>query len=308
MISKLAHLIFPHESNNHKAKIIRPSGLSLILIALLFVQLFIHKANGLGPSVLGYAANISPDEVIRLTNEKRAQNGIGPVVYNASLSQAAQAKAADMLSKDYWAHVAPDGTEPWKFFRDVGYRYKYAGENLARDFSNPSSTVEAWMASPSHRDNLLSSKYKDIGIAVIEGDMAGVDTTIVVQLFGTRVGDSLPVEPIAQVNTIPTIQPTVRPTANPISPTTSPELITQLTPMPSSVPLGTTQKILISPLNVTKTVSGTIIAALLVVLLIDMVIISRRRIARVSSRSFAHFAFFAMIVVVLVMAKAGSLI
>jgi uncharacterized protein YkwD len=72
-----------------------------------------------------------------LPTEKRSQAGVSPLAYNPYLAQAAQAKARHMLEYDYWAHIAPDGTDPWKFFTDAGYKYRYAGENLARDFSNP---------------------------------------------------------------------------------------------------------------------------------------------------------------------------
>src|SRR3990167_5411836 len=167
---RIAHLVWPRESNNQKAKLLHSSSLTFLVLVLVLFQGFITLFPKFGPDILGYAANISPDEVIRLTNEKRAQNGLPPLVQNSTLSAAAQAKGADMINKDYWAHVSPNGTQPWKFFMDFGYRYRYAGENLARDFSNASSAVDAWMASPSHRGNMLSAKYKEIGIGVVEGD------------------------------------------------------------------------------------------------------------------------------------------
>lgn len=314
------HLFFPHHTNNHKAKIIRPSGIVVVLAFLLLAQLGVRSYAKINPKVLGYAANISPSEVIRLTNEKRAQNGLPALSQNGSLSQAAQAKAAHMIANDYWAHVAPDGTQPWKFFGDAGYGYKFAGENLARDFSNPSATVDAWMASSSHRENLLSSKYKEIGVAVIEGDLSGVDTTIVVQMFGTRLGDTLPVAPVAAKAVENTGAPTVKPTTKPQAPkpTLRPTLSPTVTPTASAVVIAqaepetqakaTPLPVLVSPLNVTKTVSGVIVGLLLIVLLVDMVVISRKRIARVSSRSFAHFAFFAMIVAIILIAKAGRIL
>ena len=103
-----------------------------------------------------------------------------------------------MIDRDYWAHVAPDGTQPWKFFTSFGYKYRYAGENLARDFSNASSAMDAWMNSPTHKENILNPKYKEIGIGVVEGDLAGTDTTIIVQFFGATYADKV-VQPIAQV-------------------------------------------------------------------------------------------------------------
>ncbi len=317
----LIHLLFPHQSNNHKAKIIHPSGLSLVLCFVLALQILVRGVGVTNSQVLGYAANISPSEVIRLTNEKRAQNGLAPVTYNAQLSAAAQAKASHMINMGYWAHVAPDGTQPWKFFGDAGYRYKYAGENLARDFSNPSSAVDAWMASPSHRENLLSSKYKDIGVAVIDGSLSGSETTIIVQMFGTRAGDTLPTQPVA-VNTektaapiaLATTKPTTRPAQRPAAtaeptatPTQAPATLAQTEPAASASPVGT-PRVLISPFNVTRGASSVVVSLLLVVLIVDMVVVRRRRIARVSGRSFAHFAFFGMILAVIIIMKAGRII
>ncbi|MEK7526327.1 MAG: CAP domain-containing protein [Patescibacteria group bacterium] len=313
----LVHLLFPHQTNNHKAKIIHPSGLSLVLCFVLVFQLLVRGVGIANPQVLGFAANISPSEVIRLTNEKRAQNGLAPVNYNAALSAAAQAKASHMINLSYWAHIAPDGTQPWKFFGDAGYKYKYAGENLARDFSNPSSAVDAWMASSSHRENLLSSKYKDIGVAVIDGQLSGVETTIIVQMFGTRAGDVLPTQPVAVNTQAPpttaTAKPTARSTQRPqatVQPSATPTqvpILAQVQPTATATPIGT-PRVLISPFNVTRGASSVIVSVLLIVLIVDMVIISRRRIARVSGRSFAHFAFFAMILAVIIIMKAGRII
>src|SRR5258708_28727960 len=155
MLEVLAHLFVPRFSNNHKAKLIHSSSLTFLILFLLVFQFAIKHVpvtTKIG-QVLGYAANISPSEVIRLTNQKRAENGLSPVTENPVLDKAALAKGTDILNKGYWAHVAPDGTQPWAFFTIFGYNYPYAGENLSRKFSNPSSAVGSSMASPSHRPN-----------------------------------------------------------------------------------------------------------------------------------------------------------
>lgn len=279
-IHRVAHLLIPRESNNQKAKLLHSSSLTLITFAFIFYQLALGLIPKLGARVLGYAANISPEEVIRLTNEKRINDGLLPLEENSTLSQAAQAKAADMLGKGYWAHVAPDGTQPWQFFTNFGYKYRYAGENLAKDFSNPSSAVEAWMASPSHRENLLSPNYKEIGVAVVEGNLAGLDTTIIVQFFGTKYADTLPVAPIAKAKE-----------------------------MPETIVAASSQsKILVSPFNATKNISLLIAGLLLIILVIDGIVVSRRNIVRIGGRTFAHFAFLGMIVVIALLIKAGQII
>jgi hypothetical protein len=68
----------------------------------------------------------------------------------------------------------------------VNYNYTYAGENLAMNFSEAEDALSAWLASPTHRDNILSQNYEDIGVAVVVGEINGTETTLVVQLFGQR--------------------------------------------------------------------------------------------------------------------------
>ena len=309
---RLAHFFYPRESNNQKAKILHSSSLFLFAFFLVIYQLVLNFLPKIKPDILGFAANISPSEVIRLTNEKRAEVGLPALTENSVLDQAAQSKGADMLNKDYWSHIAPDGTQPWTFFINAGYKYRYAGENLARDFSSASSAVDAWMASPSHKENILSSKYKEIGIAVVEGDLAGVDTTIIVQFFGTKYSDTLPAVPIAEAKSVFTSSPeptlTPKPTilALPIeSPSSSPASFVAMSEEPPQAPKT---KFTLSPFTTTRSVSLVIISVLLLIMIIDWVESNRKQLARVSSRSFAHVAFFGMILAIALILKAGQII
>ena len=138
------------------------------------------------PGVLGYATDIKINDLLLYTNELREKNGLNDLTLNDALSKAAQAKANDMFKNDYWAHTSPSGKEPWDFIIGVGYDYIYAGENLAVDFSKSNDVVVAWDNSPSHRDNLLSPKYREIGFAVLDGELQGRKTTLVVQMFGNK--------------------------------------------------------------------------------------------------------------------------
>lgn len=297
---KIAHLIFPRESNNQKAKLLHPSGISILALFLILFQLVLTFIPHVGPSILGYAANISPAEVIRLTNEKRSQAGLLPLSENPILSAAAQAKGADMLNRDYWAHIAPDGTQPWKFFIDFGYKYRYAGENLARDFSNPSSAVDAWMASPTHKENLLSPKYKEVGIAVIEGDLAGVDTTIIVQFFGSKFVDTTPSVPLAEAQ--PAAVVAEEQSVSPV-----PAFI-PVTEVKEGVAPAVKSDIFISPFSTTRSLSLFVVGILLAVLVLDGVLISRRRIVRIGGRTLAHIAFLGMIIAIALILEAGQII
>lgn len=138
------------------------------------------------------AGTFSPEEVVDRANRDRETRGLPTLRIDSSLAAAALLKATDMSEKTYFAHTAPDGTKPWTFFDRAGYRYRYAGENLAIHFSDVDSQEVAWMKSEKHRENILSTKYADIGVAVLDLTWEGKTTTVTVQLFGTRIGESAP--------------------------------------------------------------------------------------------------------------------
>ena len=183
----ILRLTYPHEHNDHRPWLLRSPGLMLFLVVLICAQALANLASQ-SDRVLGFASNISVSEVINLTNQERVADGLPTLQMNSSLNKAAAQKAAHMFEQDYWAHFAPDGTSPWYFFNLVGYKYTWAGENLARDFATSSGVVAAWMESSGHRANILNKNFSEIGIAVVNGNLEGEDTTLVVQLFGKPLG------------------------------------------------------------------------------------------------------------------------
>jgi hypothetical protein len=104
---------------------------------------------------------------------------------NEQLFQAASAKADDMLEKNYFAHTSPSGITPWFWFEKEDYDYKFAGENLAINFSTAEDQQKAWMESETHRKNILDPNYRQIGLAIKKGFINNKLTTITVQEFGT---------------------------------------------------------------------------------------------------------------------------
>lgn len=298
IIRLLTHLFFPHESNNQKAKILHSSSLLTLASFLILFQFSINFISVKLPQVLGYAANISPSEVIRLTNVQRSAKGLLPVTVNSTLNSAALAKGNDMIAKGYWAHFAPDGTSPWSFFVAFGYRYRYAGENLARDFSSANDAVNAWMNSPTHRKNILDPNYREIGIGVVEGKLGpnGPDTTIIVQFFGTTMSGA-PAIPIAKAKEVTTT----------VIPKTTPK--PQATPTPVPTPNVKIDNVAaVSPFVTTKSISLATVGILLLVLSFDLIIVRRKRIARIGGRTIAHLAFLGMILAVILILKAGQII
>jgi len=121
---------------------------------------------------------------LSLTNQERQNAGVGNLVINDKLSRAANEKAQDMFDYNYWAHNSPTGKTPWVFIKASGYKYVYAGENLARGFTTAQDVIKAWMASPDHRANMLSSNYRDVGFAVRLGTLKGEETVLIVEEFG----------------------------------------------------------------------------------------------------------------------------
>jgi hypothetical protein len=107
-----------------------------------------------------------------------------PLQRNTVLDAAAQQKAQHMAKNEYFSHFSPTGVSPWHWFDEAGYVYAHAGENLAIHFTDSSEVVEAWMDSPTHRENIVDGKYTEIGVGTAKGTYEGYDTVYVVQLFG----------------------------------------------------------------------------------------------------------------------------
>lgn len=141
-------------------------------------------------AVLAYATSMSRGDLHSGTNSNRQANGLPSLTLDGTLNNSAQMKAQHMVDNDYWAHIAPDGTQPWYFFSQAGYNYRNAGENLAYGFSTSSATIQGWMNSPSHRDNILGD-YKDVGFGIVNGaNYQGGNNTVVVAHYGTRISAS----------------------------------------------------------------------------------------------------------------------
>jgi hypothetical protein len=149
-----------------------------------------------------------------MTNQTRVKEGLNTLKVNPELSAAAAAKANDMIKNGYFAHFSPTNVSPWFWIKQNGYNYKYAGENLAMNFSETDQVINGWLNSPSHKANLLNSNYKDIGVAVLSGQVNGQSRVVVVQMFGSPKTSSNDIIPKAEAavtptTTLPTIPKTV---------------------------------------------------------------------------------------------------
>lgn len=309
MLATLKHLFTPHHTNNHRPRILQPLGM-LVMVGLILsgsgaVEVLEHRPVNQG-LVLGYASNITISQVLEQTNQERINNGLNPLELNEALSKAAANKAADMFSKDYWAHVSPDGVPPWTFIRNAGYRYSVAGENLARDFDTTGPMVAAWMASPTHRDNIVHNRYTQTGIAVANGQLGGVETTLVVQMFGEPVGVVVAANrPSGQIADQGSTQPAIEETIDPIEVVTLPEESVVVAETPTVAVLsqseGTSQTpVYVSPLDIKKSIVLAVILLMMAVLVVDEMIIRHRQTARFVGRNLAHFSFLLLFMMIVI--------
>lgn len=175
-------------------------------LSVLIITIFL--ASGLSQVLLrsSSVASVVATTLVDLANGDRASSGLPALTVNPLLVAAAQAKAGDMAAKSYFAHTSPEGLDPWHWFKQAGYTFRHAGENLAVDFSDSADVERAWMNSPKHRDNILDPKFTEIGIATAVGTYKGRTTVFVVQEFGT------PAEGVKQAS--------VRTASVPLDPTT----------------------------------------------------------------------------------------
>jgi hypothetical protein len=157
---------------------------TVLTAGLLLIQVAYNFHSDGQARVLGYATSMSSDTLLRGTNDYRDRSNLPSVHLNDALSRAAQAKADQMVSQNFWSHIAPDGTTPWFYFHKVGYDYSVAGENLAYGFATSDQVVTAWMNSAEHRDNVLGN-YQDIGFGFANGaDYQHGKNTVVVAFYG----------------------------------------------------------------------------------------------------------------------------
>jgi len=180
MLRHLKNFILPTAANNYRAYLLSNLSLATLVILLIGANLFFGSVG-----IEKAYAQVSEQELVKLHNQERSKNGLGSLTYNSILSRSAKAKAEAMLKSDCWSHYCPDGKSPWDFFKDAGYTYLNAGENLAEGFSDNSAVMKAWMNSKTHRENILKEQFTEVGIGIAFGNYQGLrNNTIVVVHFG----------------------------------------------------------------------------------------------------------------------------
>jgi hypothetical protein len=304
------HWFLPHKSNQFRPLLIQSRGFLLVTVLAgvwslgLFAALHLPQLH----HILGYGLEVTVPDILGNVNAEREKAGLPPLKLNPELANAAQAKAADMFQNQYWAHNSPDGTQPWYFIDQANYSYQTAGENLARNFTQADTMVQAWLNSPTHRANILDSKYTDTGIAVLQGELDGVTTTIVVQMFGqpSSAIAAAPPPALPQQAAELAAQPTVEPgMADLVGVTGTPEPNPILGEQFTSL---TTQTPLLSPLTAYRAGIMLFLGLVMAVLVHDHYLAQRHGLKRSVGRNWAHLIIVAAVIIALAFAKTGQLL
>ena len=126
-------------------------------------------------------------------NAKRAGHGLRPLALNAKLGTAARRHSLAMVRKRFFSHTSPNGDTFLDRIRAAGYldgaRSWRAGENIAYgsgDRSTPRSIGRAWMNSSGHRANILSRRFRSIGVGIASGTPVGLAGATYTTDFGWR--------------------------------------------------------------------------------------------------------------------------
>ncbi len=340
-ISRLHYHVLPHvhaDGEQHHAH-----GLSVFAL-FLYLQIFVAATAGFyviklkAPQILG-TITFSADQIISLTNQRRAENGLPVLTFNSFLANAASAKASNMFSENYWAHNSPSGKTPWSFITAAGYKYIYAGENLARDFNDASSVVTAWMNSPSHKSNLLDKNFKEIGVAVVSGNLTGTEGILVVQEFGSGAGgvqnssalaQALPTpSPASVVKSSPSIAPKSFVSHSNASPSTLIVASPSPSPEPSISPLpnpavaaggvaitqgaGNTNPTSAAVLggkqfSVSKAISFGLVGFVFLLFVVEIIFVAREEKLKLRSGVLAHLGILAFVLLVIWYAVSGAIL
>lgn len=299
------HWLVPHETNNHRAKVLHHSSLVFFILFFAFLGLILPPVKQSHRGVLGISYSISASDLVSLTNQDRVANGLPPVLLNQQLNDAANANANYMLLKNYWAHFGPDGTTPWSFFTKAGYNYIYAGQNLARGFTTAQDAEKAWMASPEHKANILSPHYSDIGFAIKEGTLTGEDTVLIVAMFGSQSNQATQANLSTSTNfaRAPTYEVANAITTNPsLSPTPSIVVnnVTVESQNVNSFVAAASSHPFIDSNMFSRNLTVFVIGALLLALLIDIFVIQRKNVVRFVSHNFDHVVFLSLLLLIII--------
>jgi len=124
-----------------------------------------------------------------LVNRERSSRGIAKLKYSGALTKAAQSHSKNMVSMDFFDHVAPNASTPQSRANAAGYPGSFLGENIAwgsGPVATPRKIVNSWMDSTPHRANILKPEYRHQGVGVATGNPQGGSGATYTNMFGLK--------------------------------------------------------------------------------------------------------------------------
>lgn len=173
---KNSHITRKQKRTTHKKhsknyiKVYSPYLPALLIFGLSMVLWAGLGFNSKNSSVLSAKTELSNQNLLKETNERRLKNNSNSLKENTKLNAAAHNKAIDMAKRDYWSHETPEGKQPWFFIENQQYKYSVAEENLAYGFNNANAVINGWMNSPSHKEAMLSNKVSEVGFGIAHSE------------------------------------------------------------------------------------------------------------------------------------------
>lgn len=125
------------------------------------------------PMTVGYVLNALEQKAVLLLNEDRKNAGLEPLQVNLKLSKLAADYAADMNTRKFFAHIDPDGKDPFVRMAAIDIDVPNEGENIALS-PDVETAQKMLLDSPLHRENILNPKFTEIGIGVRPASRGGV--------------------------------------------------------------------------------------------------------------------------------------
>lgn len=149
------------------------------------------------------SSGVSGASVVDATNAARASAALPLVEPDILLTHAAQNRADELVGDGRFDHRRSDGSSFVGAVVAMRYPYHRVAENLAKNYLHSDDVVRGWLGSPAHREQLLRSEYRHIGIGIATGVVDGVPTTIIVELLGQPPTERAP-SPSHILSAIPT--------------------------------------------------------------------------------------------------------
>lgn len=192
---------FKNHSHNYK-RVYHPYLPAMLIFMLSGFLLFASSLQG--SQVLNYATSIDDLSLLDTTNAERIGSGSAELKLSEALDRAAQAKADDMASKNYWSHITPEGEQPWGFIEAADYSYSFASENLAYGFATSSDTIKGWLNSPHHAQAMLDNKISEVGFGIANApDFQGKGPETIVVAMYARPSSASPASLSSQTKYLP---------------------------------------------------------------------------------------------------------